>query len=251
MSTAIPQLQGWMADNDGNIDSGEEIDGIQLPINSTIDPIATSEMTLTGNLNSAAADGDSFVRNMEIFDSLGNRHILEITFEKTGDNAWSYTVTSDTGSFDSGDMGNVTFNPVNGHLASGGPINLVFDPDGGAADDQVINIDISTITQQQADESTLAYGQNGYEMGYLDSFKIDSAGKIVGIFTNGLTKNIAQIAVASFVNPAGLEKMGETMFRKSSNSGDPRLIRRESAVAGITPGTLRCPMSICHRSLPI
>jgi flagellar hook protein FlgE len=76
-------------------------------------------------------------------------------------------------------------------------------------------------------------------MGYLDSFKIDSAGKIVGIFTNGLTKNIAQIAVASFVNPAGLEKMGETMFRKSSNSGDPQV--NPSGVGGsggITPGTL-------------
>ncbi len=234
------QLQGWMADNSGNINTNGQIQGITLPINSTIDPKATDDMTLTGNLNSAAATGDSFVRNVEVYDSLGNSHVLEITFEKTGDNAWDYTVTPDgISTFTSGDTGSVTFNPANGHLATGGPIDLFYNPAGGAAGGQEIIIDISDITQQQADESTLAYEQNGYEMGYLDSFKIDSAGTVIGVFTNGLTKNIAQIAVANFANPAGLEKMGETMFRVSSNSGTAQI--NPSGVGGsggITPGTL-------------
>jgi flagellar hook protein FlgE len=234
------QLQGWMADNSGNINTNGQIQGITLPINSTIDPKATAEMTLTGNLNSAVAAGDSFVRNVEIYDSLGNSHVLEITFTKTADNEWDYTVTPDTGStLTSGDTGTITFDPANGHLNSGGPINLNFNPGGGAAGGQGIAIDISTITQQQADESTIAYEQNGYEMGYLDSFKIDSAGTVIGVFTNGLTKNIAQIAVANFANPAGLEKMGETMFRVSSNSGTAQI--NPSGVGGsggITPGTL-------------
>ena len=64
----------------------------------------------------------------------------------------------------------------------------------------------------------MGYKQDGYRMGYLDSYRIDSAGTVIGIFTNGLANNIAQIAVATFNNPAGLEKMGETMFRTSSNS---------------------------------
>ena len=58
-------------------------------------------------------------------------------------------------------------------------------------------------------ESSVGYEQDGYRMGYLDSYRIDSAGTAIGIFTNGLAKNIAQIAVATFNNPAGLEKMGK------------------------------------------
>ena len=76
-------------------------------------------------------------------------------------------------------------------------------------------------------------------MGYLDSYRIDSAGTVIGIFTNGLANNIAQIAVATFNNPAGLEKMGETMFRTSSNSGEAQINISGIGGAGtVTPGAL-------------
>lgn len=96
----------------------------------------------------------------------------------------------------------------------------------------------SSITHYDG-ETSIVWAQNGYEMGYLDSFKIDSAGKIIGVFTNGLTKDIAQIAIATFNNPAGLEKVGETMFVKSNNSGEPAF--HTSGVGGsgrVTPGAL-------------
>src|SRR5690606_12250528 len=66
-----------------------------------------------------------------------------------------------------------------------------------------------------------------------------SSGTVIGIFTNGLTKNIAQIAIATFPNPAGLEKMGETMFRTSSNSGEAQINISGIGGAGtVTPGAL-------------
>lgn len=85
----------------------------------------------------------------------------------------------------------------------------------------------------------MGYKQDGYRMGYLDSYRIDSAGTVIGIFTNGLANNIAQIAIATFPNPAGLEKMGETMFRTSSNSGEAQINISGIGGAGtVTPGAL-------------
>jgi flagellar hook protein FlgE len=234
------QLQGWGADPAGVINTNGQVAGITLPINSTIDPSATTTLDLTGNLNSSAAVGETFTRNVQVYDSLGNPHVLEITFQKTNDNEWDYTVTPDASStIIAGDTGTITFDPANGHLDTGGPINLTFNPGGGAAGGQGIVIDINAITQQQANESSIGYEQNGYKMGYLDSFKIDSAGKVIGVFTNGLTKDVAQLAVATFANPGGLEKLGETMFQTSSNSGEAQI--NPSGVGGsgkITPGTL-------------
>lgn len=235
------QLQGWLADNDGNIYTSNPMQGITLPINSTIDPKATSRIILTGNLNSGTANSDSFARNVEVYDSLGNTHILTITFTKTAENQWDYSVVDENGNPVTGGTGNIEFNPANGHLdpASITTINLTYDPTGGAAANQPIQIDLSALTQQHATESNIGYGQDGYEMGYLDTYKIDSSGTVVGVFTNGLTKNIAQIAVANFPNPAGLEKVGETMFRKTSNSGEPdKNVPGVGGCGTISPGTL-------------
>ena len=56
-------------------------------------------------------------------------------------------------------------------------------------------------------------------MGYLDNFKIDGTGVITGIYSNGSTRVLAQVAMATFVNQGGLEKTGDNTFRVSNNSG--------------------------------
>ena len=56
-------------------------------------------------------------------------------------------------------------------------------------------------------------------MGYMDNFKIDGSGIITGIFSNGTTRALGQVAMASFPNQGGLEKAGDNNFRKTSNSG--------------------------------
>jgi flagellar hook protein FlgE len=219
------QLQGWMADPiTGAINTNGRVEGIRLPINDTVDPHATSEVSLSGNLNSetpiAPADGSRFTRNIEVFDSLGNPHVLNIVFEKTAANAWDCIVQDPSGG--SLHTENITFD-ANGHLATGGPsFAITFNPGTGASPINA-TIDISSLTQQKADESSVGYEQDGYAMGYLNTFKIDSSGKIIGVFTN----------------PSGLEKAGQTMFQVSSNSGAPQI--NPSGVGGsgsITPGTL-------------
>ena len=91
-----------------------------------------------------------------------------------------------------------------------------------------------TITQSASKSTTKAYYQDGYTMGYLDNFKIDSSGTITGVYSNGTNRTIGQIALATFANERGLEKAGDNTYVESNNSGMARI--GESGVAG--KGTL-------------
>jgi flagellar hook protein FlgE len=76
-----------------------------------------------------------------------------------------------------------------------------------------------SITQYAEAASSKAVEQDGRAMGYLDNFKIDSSGIITGVFSNGTTRPLAQVALATFANQGGLEKAGDNTFRESNNSG--------------------------------
>jgi flagellar hook protein FlgE len=77
----------------------------------------------------------------------------------------------------------------------------------------------NTITQYSEASSTKVVAQDGYTMGYLDNFKIDQSGIITGVYSNGNTRMLGQVALASFPNQGGLEKSGDNNFVVSNNSG--------------------------------
>jgi flagellar hook protein FlgE len=81
----------------------------------------------------------------------------------------------------------------------------------------------SAVTQFAEKSSTKAIIQNGYPMGYLESFKIDQSGVITGVYSNGTNRAIGQVALAGFTNPGGLEKAGENTYEVSNNSGEARI----------------------------
>ncbi|KPA32624.1 Flagellar hook-basal body protein [Leptospira interrogans] len=82
---------------------------------------------------------------------------------------------------------------------------------------------VNGITQFSSDFTTKAVKQDGYTMGYLESFSIDNSGTITGVFSNGVRQPLARVATAVFNNPAGLDKAGDTMFSYSMNSGEPNI----------------------------
>ncbi|MBP7262714.1 MAG: flagellar hook protein FlgE [Spirochaetia bacterium] len=97
----------------------------------------------------------------------------------------------------------------------------------------------NTVTQFAEASSTKVFEQDGYGMGYLENFKIDQSGVITAVYSNGSTRTIGQVALASFTNPNGLEKAGETNFLESNNSGMANI--GPSGIAGkgkIIAGTL-------------
>lgn len=116
----------------------------------------------------------------------------------------------------------------------------------GATITQAFLIDIGEVgsytnsTTQFAEASTTkAFRQDGYTMGYLENYKIDQRGIITGVYSNGAERDLGQIALATFTNPGGLEKAGETEFERTINSGDALIGPSDTAGRGkIISGTL-------------
>jgi flagellar hook protein FlgE len=77
----------------------------------------------------------------------------------------------------------------------------------------------NSVTQYAEQSTTKAFKQDGYAMGYLSNYNIDSTGTINGIYTNGTSRVLGQIALASFTNQNGLTHAGDTAFQESTNSG--------------------------------
>jgi flagellar hook protein FlgE len=97
----------------------------------------------------------------------------------------------------------------------------------------------NSITQYAEASSTKAVEQDGRTMGYLENFKIDQSGVITGVFSNGTTRTLGQVAIATFPNQGGLEKQGDNTYRQSNNSGLANI--GPSGIAGkgkIVAGTL-------------
>ncbi len=78
---------------------------------------------------------------------------------------------------------------------------------------------VDSMTQYASQSSTKVFEQNGYPMGYLEDYRIDQSGVITGIYSNGTNRALGQVALASFINPGGLEKSGENNYIETINSG--------------------------------
>ena len=117
---------------------------------------------------------------------------------------------------------------------------LSIDPNNGAAV-MAINLypgtggDFDGLTGFSSSFSAIAKNQNGYGLGMLDKISIDTVGVITGIFTNGVSRTLAQVILGDFNNPGGLIKSGDTLFQASANSGD--------AVRGVAGSTINASIS--------
>ena len=102
-----------------------------------------------------------------------------------------------------------------------------------------IELDVNALTQYGGASTVQAATQDGYAAGSLDSTTIDTSGIIVGKFSNGRTQNLGQVALATFNNPGGLTRVGDTLFSTSNNSGNPSVGTSGTGGRGtLTPGSL-------------
>jgi len=166
------------------------------------------------------------------YDSQGGTHVITFTFIKdaTADNTWNWTASvEEPATVISGYAGKVEFN-TDGSLKSFSydtGSSFKFNPGTGADSPVEISLDpgeiggFNGITQFASPSTTIASSQDGYGMGTLDSISIGDDGTITGSFTNGVLRTLAQISLASFKNPEGLKKAGDSLFEETTNSGLP------------------------------
>jgi flagellar hook protein FlgE len=170
--------------------------------------------------------GESIRTTFLAYDSLGTAIRVNVTavFESkaTTGNTWRFYVDSPASS--SGDRavatGTLTFD-ANGQLLTATGNRISIDRAGaGAVTPLDITIDFDEVSSLTSTGSSLAMtGQDGAALGTLADFSIGTDGVITGSFTNGVTRTLGQVALATFDNPRGLVDMGGSMFREGPNSG--------------------------------
>ena len=185
---------------------------------------------------------------LDIYDSLGNPHTLEVKWSKIGPNQWSWMAYFPDEPGLSGSSGVIGFGP-DGKVSGGGTVSMDVDFGAYGADVSTITLDFSGnslgkdlvdgVTQYGSGFTTKAYYQDGYPMGVLQDFSVGQDGTIVGSYSNGRNKTLYSLPVALFANPQGLVKEGETLFSVSPNSGLPEIVTPQEGGAGsILGGTL-------------
>lgn len=238
------RVLGWAADPATEaIDTNEPVQPLVLPIGQVVDPEATTTIEVGGNLPADAAVGATVDTSLTVFDSLGNAHEVVVNFEKTADNAWDVTVTYPSGTTPATTTGSLTFDP-DGSLATPatGTIDLtgVTFPGGATAQDMTLDLaGASPIVQFGGTATAEAVGQDGNGIGFLREFSFGQDGSIVGRFSNGETKVLGSIALATFNNPGGLTRQGDGLYGESVNSGIALVGTPGGGNRGvISPGTL-------------
>ncbi len=187
--------------------------------------------------------------NVEIFDSQGISHVLSASFVRTDTaNTWDLVLTNITGDVELVDrrVKGITFlaNGSYGGLGGASPDSASFqlrfahDP----TNTRTISVNLGTIGEfnglsQFGGASTVApSGQDGYASGWLSSLSVNKEGVLVGVFTNGIRRDLAAICLATFQNPAGLESIGNNYFTTSTNSGDAVPTKALAGGAGAVRG---------------
>ena len=175
-------------------------------------------------------DGDTVTSAIQIFDVQGRTHNLSLTFQKQADGTWSMTgsIPATDGTVLNGTVTGITFND-NGsfrQVSSSAQMSFQF---AGLTAPQAVSFSFGSpggfngLTQFGGATSASATNQDGFAAGFLTSLSIAKDGTMNGVFTNGRTLAVAQLAVATFANPGGLTREGNNYFSLSAFSGEPQL----------------------------
>jgi flagellar hook protein FlgE len=214
------RVQGWLASGTGStatVDPSGPLSSLSFPLNTAL-ASATTYVDLGGNLNSETASGNSVDGTVGVYDSQGVLHSITITFTKSAtDNNWGWAASGDGAT----QTGTLVFD-ANGQYVSGSGSITVPNTDG--ADPIAFNIDFSNMTQLATDNEVAVSARDGLEAGSFSGFyQTPANGEIYGVYSNGMTQLIGQLAIASFTNPSGLSCTGQNLYEISPNSGDPNI----------------------------
>jgi flagellar hook protein FlgE len=191
-----------------------------------------SVISLPSFKNETEGETGKHSSTIDVYDNLGQTHKVEINYtqDNTPDsNKWYWEIVVDDGKVvpHSGNSGTVTFNDdgsLRAFLYDNGD-SLKFNVGGGGEVDINLNAgnagSFSGITQLSSPSTSALISQDGYGLGVLNNINVDDQGIISGIYSNGVTKTLAQIAVANFTNEAGLQKEGNSLYSANGSSGDP------------------------------
>lgn len=234
------KAQGFGADASGNITNDL---GDLRPGTATSPPKATSTIKLSANLQADAtipaawdptkpAETSNFSTTTTVYDSLGVSHQVDIYFRKSAAGGWEWHALADGAGLTGGTAGTkteiaggtLTFGP-DGQLATSTPNPAVSFNPAGATNPQPLTFDFGStdrpgVTQFAAASAASFLNQDGYASGELAAVQVDAQGIVTGVFTNGQTRALGQVALADFPAEDQLQRVGSNLFDATPGAGE-------------------------------
>jgi flagellar hook protein FlgE len=246
------QVLGYGISSSGT--TGGVLGPITIP-QGVLAPTASTTTSLSGNLNASnpvisvpinPADASTYSSSVstQVFDSLGNAHVLTFFFQNAGAGTapaaqnWNWTATLDGSTTGvAGNSGTVGFD-TSGKIVSGGipATALTASPAGAAALSLGLNLNALT---QFASPSAVTGTADGNASGGPLGVQVDAHGVVSVAYSNGRTINVAQVAVATFVSDQGLALSSGGAYQASTASGPATIATAGAGSAGaIRPSAL-------------
>jgi flagellar hook protein FlgE len=255
------RLQGYTIDAAGQMAAAPG----DLQLSGTSPPVATANVTMAANLDANApvpppwdpadpSGTSSFSSTVTVYDSVGNPHRADVYFRNNGGGAWEWHAMVDGGELTGGTPGTPT------EIADG---NLTFTTDGaldtetvnassasfvGATPNQAIAFDFGDAittdggtgmagsTQFAGASNVTAQSQDGFGSGSLVDISIADDGTITGLFSNGQSRPMARVALASFQAETGLRRAGSQLFVETGESGEALVAAAATGGRGAVSG---------------
>ncbi len=236
-----------------NLNSSEK-----SPLNQ--DPVG-SDITAYVNATSIPVDSYNYTTSITVYDSLGNASLMSLYFVRDADvagvspNTWTvYGRLSNDVVPDPSDpatnigtpleeLGQMSFTPfgvLDTTVANNGTftISRTAAEIGTGADALSFSLDLTKSTQWNTSFGvTTSPRTDGYTTGALTGVSVSSTGVLQGSYSNGLTKDIAQLALATFASPQGLASLGDNLWAESYDSGQPTVGAPGTGILGsVTSG---------------
>lgn len=240
------KIVGFQGDDKGEITSKMGNIGIG---STNIPAKATSEVKMLMNVDSREMnkkfdakkpyETSNFNTGVTLFDNVGTERLVQLFFNKSEDNKWTYHAMVDGADAEGGKQGeliemangSMNFNDK-GQLLDVKEDSNSFNFNKGAQKDQKIKFNFgktvtdggngSDATTQYGSKSSVSrqYNQDGSSAATLSSLSFNDLGVLTAAYNNGTQRDIAQVAVAKFDNYEGLTKIGKNQFKESKKSGE-------------------------------
>ena len=237
-------LQGWSAVGSSPVNTNGALGNIKLPGIAVRQPVATTQFAMNMNLDSASSvstTGPNFSEPIEVVDSQGGAHTLTVDFTKTGNNAWSYTVSIPGADLASGTAGQPA-QLATGTLAFDGTGKLITPTataNGGAGiaiavnglADGASNLNLNwklydssgeaTVTQVSQTSVVSTKTQDGVKAGQLTQLAMGDNGQVTATYDNGQQSVVATLALAEIRNPDSLVSAGNNNLQATAATALP------------------------------
>lgn len=222
VSTGSQQpVMGWNAVN-GTVNTNGAAVPIQVPT-APIPPKATTAMTIDMNLDIKAEVGATASAPVTVTDSLGNTHVVTVTFTKATDTTWDYEATLPTGDGTATGIGTLTFNS-DGVLTAPATADIGLTGLPNGANDMTIAWNFLNangtprFTQYNGASTPSAIYQDGYPSAAMSGIEIQDGGRVVASYSNGQQQVVAVLGIANVTNPTSLKSIGNNAFQATIDS---------------------------------